>query len=123
LPDPRRTLEVAHDWLRPGGLLALSTGNIGSVAARLHGRDWSLMTPPWHQFYFSRRTLRRLLESVGFRIERVRGDGVVAVDPASSTPRVPRPVARVLLSRPLTAVARRIGAGMIMFVFARKGAG
>ena len=58
LPDPRRTVEAAWERLRPGGLLALSTGDVGSMAARLHGRDWSLMTPPWHQFYFSRKTMR-----------------------------------------------------------------
>ena len=120
LPDPRRTLQAAFSRLRPGGVLALSTGDIGSAAARLHGRDWSLMTPPWHQFYFSRSTLRRLLASVGFRVERIRGDGVLAVDPAAPRPRVPRPLARVLLSRPVTALARRAGAGMIMFVWARK---
>ena len=120
LADPRRTVETAFSRLRPGGVLALSTGDIRSAAARLHGRDWSLMTPPWHQFYFSRSTLRRLLESVGFHVERIRGDGVVAVDSSAARPRVPTPLARVLLSRPVTALARRAGVGMIKFVWARK---
>src|SRR5438045_3277427 len=52
LPNPRETLEAAGAWLRPGGVVAISTGDVDSLSARLHGRDWSLMTPPWHQFYF-----------------------------------------------------------------------
>jgi SAM-dependent methyltransferase len=120
LPDPRRTLETAHAWLRPGGVLALSTGDIESLSARIHGRDWSLLAPPWHQHFFSRGTLRRLLEDVGFRVVNLGGDGTVAVDPASEDPRVPRPLASVLRSRPVRTVARKLGAGMIMFVFARK---
>src|SRR4051794_18684509 len=115
LPDPRETLEAAHAWLRQGGILALSTGDIESLSSRIHGADWSLMTPPWHQFYFSRRTMRRLLAGTGFAVERMTGDGCVAADPASAAPRAPAPLQRVLLSRPVTRVARRLGAGMIMF--------
>jgi SAM-dependent methyltransferase len=122
LPDPRRTLESAHARLRPGGVVGVSTGDVESLSARLHGQHWSLMTPPWHQFYFSRKTLRELLEQVGFEIERIGGDGVVALDPATSHPRVPRPVAAVLQNRLVKSVARRTGAGMTMFVFARKAA-
>jgi SAM-dependent methyltransferase len=121
LPDPRRTVEAAFERLRPGGVFALSTGDVGSVAARLHRRDWSLMTPPWHQFYFSRKTMRRLLGSAGFRVERIGGDGLFAVDPESPHPRVPRPLAHLLLTRPMTALARRATAGAIMYAFARKG--
>jgi SAM-dependent methyltransferase len=120
LPDPRRTVEAAWERLRPGGVFALSTGDVSSLAARLHGRSWSLMTPPWHQFYFSRKTMRRLLSSVGFRVDRIGGDGIVAVDPSSPQPRIPQPLARLLLSRIATALGRRAGVGGIMFVFAGK---
>lgn len=120
LPDPRETLERVHAWLREDGVLALSTGDFGSLAARLHGRDWSLMTPPWHQHYFSRGTMRRLLAATGFGLVSLGGEGLVAVDPASPRPRVPRPLARLLRHRLTVAVARRLGAGTIMFVFARK---
>jgi len=122
LPDPRATVQAAFDWLRPHGVLALSTGDVTSLTARLHGRDWSLLTPPWHQFYFSRRTMRRMLEDVGFEVVRMGGDGNVAVDATSPRPRVPRPVAAVLQSSPVSTLARKLGAGGIMFVFARKAA-
>lgn len=120
LPNPRETLERARDWLRPGGLLALSTGNVESLAARLHGADWSLMTPPWHQFYFSRRTLRALLGQLGFVKVRFGGDGSLAVDVSSRRPRVPGPVATVLLSGAVLRLARRLRLGSIMFVLAEK---
>jgi predicted TPR repeat methyltransferase len=120
LPNPRATLEAAASWLRPGGVLALSTGDVNSLAARIHGRHWGLLTPPWHQFYFSRGTMRRLLEDVGFQVVRIGGDGTVAVDDGSSRPRVPDVLARALQSRPVSTLARKLGAGAIMFVFARK---
>ena len=120
LPDPRRTLEAGYDWLRPGGTLALSTGDFGSLSARIQGPDWSLLTPPWHQFYFSRKTLRALLQSIGFESIRMRGDGIVAIDPASARSHVPGPLTRALGNRLVVRMARRLGAGMIMSAFARK---
>lgn len=120
LPDPRATIEHARAWLRPDGLLALSTGNVSSLAARLHGADWSLMTPPWHQFYFSRSSLRRLLVDIGFQVVRWRGDGAVLADPSSPRPRVPAPITAALTHPAITRVARRLGAGAVMFTFARK---
>lgn len=123
LPNPRATLTRAREWLRPGGIVALSTGDIGSLAARLHGPDWSLMTPPWHQFYFSRKTMRRMLGEVGFDVVKIKGDGSFAVDPGSRNQRVPGPVATVLTNPTVMRGARALGAGSIMFAFARRAAG
>lgn len=120
LLDPRLTLQRTFDWLRPGGVIALSTGDIDSLSARIHGRDWSLLTPPWHQFFFSRRTLRRLLEDIGFSVLRVGADGNVAVDRASTRPRIRGPLAALLQSRTVTTLARKLNRGTIMFVYARK---
>src|SRR5207237_10922016 len=122
LASPRHTLEAAHRWLRPGGVIAISTGDIGSSTARLHGRHWSLMTPPWHQYFFSRRTLAALLTSLGFTTVRVHGDGLFAVDRCTRVPRVPRTLGRILQHPITTAVGRRVGAGGITLVFARRSA-
>jgi SAM-dependent methyltransferase len=120
LPNPRATLQKAAATLRPGGVIAISTGDIGSSAARLHGRDWSLMTPPWHQFYFSRRTLRRMLVQTGFEVVSLSGDGSFAVDRGSPRPRIRGPVAALLEHPQVIRVARRLGAGGLMYAFARK---
>lgn len=63
--DPREELRQMRRLLRPGGLLALSTMDVESLAPRLLGRRW-----PWymqmHLCYFSRRTLDQMLREVGF---------------------------------------------------------
>ncbi|MEX2527300.1 MAG: class I SAM-dependent methyltransferase [Gemmatimonadota bacterium] len=120
LPEPRTTLQAARELLRPGGILALSTGDVDSFASRIHGKDWSLITPPWHLFYFSRRTLSTLLEGVGFQVEWVGGDGVVAADPSAKRRHLPPFVERLLLSRAVVAGMRKLGAGQICFMVARR---
>ena len=46
LTHPVRVIEKAARWLKPGGLLALTTGDIGSPMARLRGQRWRLIHPP-----------------------------------------------------------------------------
>ena len=58
--DRRRTTS------RPGGILALSTGDPDSLVARLSGKRWHLLTPRHHNFFFTRPTIRALLERLGF---------------------------------------------------------
>jgi SAM-dependent methyltransferase len=64
--DPRGDLDRAHDLLEPNGVVALSTGDRASLAARVSRSRWHLLTPRHHNFFFSRRTLERLLDSTGF---------------------------------------------------------
>jgi SAM-dependent methyltransferase len=66
--DPRQDLAKAREQLRAGGILALSTGDIGTLSARLAGHRWHLLTPEHHNFFFDTRTLRRLLEEMGFEV-------------------------------------------------------
>jgi 2-polyprenyl-3-methyl-5-hydroxy-6-metoxy-1,4-benzoquinol methylase len=73
LPDPAATLGAAARALAPGGLLALSTPDAGSTVARILGQRWPGWTKiPEHLFFFDRATLRRLLETAGFRVEAMR---------------------------------------------------
>lgn len=122
LPDPAGAVCTAARILRPEGLLALSTGDVGSLAARIHGRSWSLLTPPWHLFYFTRRSLRFLLQRSGFSILWTGGDGVVAADPASPRPRLPRWLTGALLHPSVTRLFRFLGRGSVVFLCARKAA-
>jgi hypothetical protein len=55
----------------------LTTGDVGSLAARLSGPRWHLYTIPEHLFFFSRRSLRLLLEAHGFRVEAQRAESSV----------------------------------------------
>jgi predicted Zn finger-like uncharacterized protein len=70
--DPRGDVEEAFSRLRAGGILALSTGDAGSLLARPSLRRWHLMTPRHHNFFFTRRTIRMLLETVGFELVELR---------------------------------------------------
>jgi len=65
LPRPVRTLEKAARWLKPGGILTLTTNDIGSLVARWRGEKWRQLHPPTHLFYFSRATLRRAVAQAG----------------------------------------------------------
>lgn len=72
LPDPHAAAAEFARVLRPGGRLVLTTGDVGSVAARLSGRRWHLYTLPEHLFFFSRASLERLLAAHGLRVEGMR---------------------------------------------------
>ena len=58
--------KLATDLL-PQGILALTTGDIGSLNARLRGSQWRLIHPPTHLHYFSVKTILELLDRNGFR--------------------------------------------------------
>ncbi len=66
----RPDLYVARicELTEPGALLALTTGDIGSLVARLRGKRWRMIIPPVHAHYFSRATIARLLDTYGFDV-------------------------------------------------------
>jgi hypothetical protein len=66
--DPSGELGKSAELLEPGGLVALSTGDLDSAVARLTKSRWHLLTPRHHNFFFSERTLARLLDSRGFDV-------------------------------------------------------
>jgi SAM-dependent methyltransferase len=77
LSDPHAAVAEIARLLRPGGRLVLTTGDVGSLVARLSGSRWHLYTIPEHLFFFSRRSLHLLLEAHGFRVEIQRADSSV----------------------------------------------
>ena len=68
LADPVAALCQVGQALRIGGILALSTGDITSLCARLSGRRWHLFNLPEHLFFFSPRCLHLLLARAGCRV-------------------------------------------------------
>jgi len=66
--DPVADLERTHELLRPDGIVALSTGDAGTFAARVSGSRWHLLTPHHHNYFFTARTLRDLLARAGFTV-------------------------------------------------------
>ncbi len=65
LPDPVAVIERAGRWLKPGGVLVMTTNDIDSRVARMRGQKWRQIHPPTHLFYFSGETLGRAVEKAG----------------------------------------------------------
>jgi 2-polyprenyl-3-methyl-5-hydroxy-6-metoxy-1,4-benzoquinol methylase len=72
LLDPRAFLDRLRRWLVPGGTLALTLPDVGSVYPRLlMRRHWFYYLPSDHLYYFDKRTIARLLAEQGFTVMRV----------------------------------------------------
>ncbi|MGN6747072.1 MAG: class I SAM-dependent methyltransferase [Xanthobacteraceae bacterium] len=69
LPDPRNTLALCKQHLNPGGVIVITTGDFASLYARLAGRNWRLMTPPQHLWFFTPDSIRRLSHSLGRELD------------------------------------------------------
>lgn len=65
---PVRHIEKAARWLKPGGILAMTTGDAGSLLARLRGERWRQIHPPTHLYYFSTATLSRAVAGAGLEV-------------------------------------------------------
>jgi SAM-dependent methyltransferase len=74
LSSPQTAIAEIARVLRPGGRLVLSTGDVGSLVARMSGARWHLYTLPEHLFFHTRKSLRILLEDNGFHIESMRAE-------------------------------------------------
>lgn len=71
LPDPVATLKHLRNLLKPNGRIWLSTGDSGSLAARISGKRWHLYTIPEHLFFFDRKSIRETLKLAGFETRAV----------------------------------------------------
>lgn len=92
LPDPRATAHAAWRLLRPGGVFVVRVPNgelyaalrrgmtrpVTGGLARLALAHNNLLTFPY-RYGFTTRSLTRLLERVGFSVERVQGDVLVPI--------------------------------------------
>ncbi|HEV3021029.1 MAG TPA: class I SAM-dependent methyltransferase, partial [Pirellulales bacterium] len=66
LDAPDEYLARMAELLLPGGIVALTTGDIGSWLARRQGPRWRQIHPPTHLWYFSLATMRSTLARYGF---------------------------------------------------------
>jgi 2-polyprenyl-3-methyl-5-hydroxy-6-metoxy-1,4-benzoquinol methylase len=67
VPDPISELNEIYRILKPGGLLLINYPNTGSLLTRLAGRNWWFYLSV-HLYYFTPRTISRLLEKAGFKV-------------------------------------------------------
>ena len=68
LKTPDLYVEAMANRMPAGGLLAITTGDISSLNARLKRERWRLIHPPTHLHYFSSDSMARMLDRLGFDV-------------------------------------------------------
>jgi hypothetical protein len=69
--DPVAVLQKLWCALAPGGRIIVAVPNHEGLVARLFGAHWHGWDPPFHLIHFDAASLRGILESAGFRLDRV----------------------------------------------------
>jgi len=75
LPRPDLFIEKVGREIEQRGYIAITTGDISSLNARMRGKKWRMIHPPTHIHYFSVDTLTRLLDRHGFDVVHVSHPG------------------------------------------------
>jgi 2-polyprenyl-3-methyl-5-hydroxy-6-metoxy-1,4-benzoquinol methylase len=71
VPDPAAIVAECHRLLRPGGVIAMSTPDAGSLPARILKGKWlGFRSIDEHLYFFSRATMEAMLARAGFRVAR-----------------------------------------------------
>ncbi len=65
LTHPDKYIEKINRILKPGGYLALTTGDVSALIARARGGKWRMIHPPTHVYYFSPETLQKVFARSG----------------------------------------------------------
>jgi len=110
LPSPKKLVTSVHDILRLGGLFSISTTNFDSFSVAICGSNWQYIGGDNHIYLFTRRTLIRLLEDIGFRVIMTRTRGI------NLTPKDYRNKHASPLHRFVSRGIRRIEKGLDLFV-------
>jgi SAM-dependent methyltransferase len=66
LEDPVGDLLRVREWLKPDGLLLLTTGDTRSLSAKILGKHWTFYTPPQHLMFYHRKGITEVLEKSNF---------------------------------------------------------
>lgn len=72
--DQLPALAAARALLVPGGRCVVRIPTVDSFAWREYGVDWCALDAPRHLYLHSRRSIRRLAEQAGFRVEGITSD-------------------------------------------------
>ena len=66
--DPNRFLKIINNSLRKNGFIFLSTGDIDSLLAKISGSKWHLFNLPEHSYFYSKKTIEKILNKNGFQV-------------------------------------------------------
>lgn len=69
LENPAEVIKKVKNLLSPGGLIYIDVPNFGGLSAKLLGNNWPLLLPSEHLWHFTEKSLKILLEKLGFKIK------------------------------------------------------
>ncbi len=120
--QPLAVLREMSQLLKPGGVLALTTPNISSLAYKLLGVHWWILGPREHIYYFDRLSLRRILEPLGFSVVKTFTNGIhtIGLPNRQLAPFPRRDLVQLLSKWPYSELVARSGWGDELFLYARK---
>jgi len=78
VPNPRGILEALQRLMKPGAVIIITTHDIAGLWPRIVRGRWRHLNVPEHLYFFSKGTLKRLLEKTGFHTFRVTETATVA---------------------------------------------
>ena len=78
VPDPKDVLQSVWRLLRPGGALIVATHDVEGLWPRMVGARWRHYDVPEHVYFFSRRTLTRMLSETAFETFKVTETATIA---------------------------------------------
>lgn len=68
LIEPEKIIAQASKIISKEGYICITTGDIGSLNAKIRGKKWRMIHPPTHLHYFNKKTISLLLEENGFEV-------------------------------------------------------
>ena len=76
MPDPKNTLKEMNRILKKNGLIVVTTPDSGSLAAKILGKRWEeFRRAREHIYFFSKSTLKSMLELNNFKVLRTESAG------------------------------------------------
>ena len=85
IPDPRGTLAALHRLMKPGAIIIVATHDIGGLWPRTVKERWRHLNIPEHLYFFSKSTLKGMLEDTGFDTFRVTETATLAAATGDGT--------------------------------------
>ncbi|MFH1545361.1 MAG: class I SAM-dependent methyltransferase [archaeon] len=70
--EPKAVLMKARELLKEKGELIIVTPNFDSLESKVFGKEWWNIDAPRHFYHFTPKTLGRMIEESGFKIEKIK---------------------------------------------------